>query len=425
MGLGHRRAVDPFRGIAEGGIISVGEDDSASPDEHRLWRRFLRIYEFFSRARGIPMVGKSIFGILDRLLKIPTFYPIRNLSESTFQVNLLHSFIEDGLCSGMLERIRTRRLPLLTSFYAPAIAADLAGIEKVYCIICDADLNRVWVAKEPWESRIEYFAPCGRVVQRLKAYGVPDERIFLTGFPLPTELLGGREMDILKHDLGQRLFYLDPQGRFRSRFGATVEQFLGKRNCVFMNERVLTITYAVGGAGALKEIGRKLAMSLRERLLAGEVRLNLVAGTRPEVGRYFEGVKAEIGNSVESLRVIIADSPEFYFPLFNDILHHTDILWTKPSELSFYAALGLPVIMTAAIGSQEKFNRRWVRDIQAGMRQEKPEYAAQWLFDLVAKGRLAEAAWSGFLKARKLGTYKILEVFRTGTMVREQSPIIR
>jgi hypothetical protein len=45
--------------------------------------------------------------------------------------------------------------------------------------------------------------------------------------------------------------------------------------------------------------------------------------------------------------------------------------------------------------------------------------------DMLKSGRLAEAAWAGFLKARKLGTYKILEVLQTGTMQRSQSPILR
>jgi hypothetical protein len=39
----------------------------------------LNAYESFSRVRGIPLVGKPIFGIFDRLGHIPEFYPIRML----------------------------------------------------------------------------------------------------------------------------------------------------------------------------------------------------------------------------------------------------------------------------------------------------------------------------------------------------------
>ena len=425
MGYGHKRAVHPLREIAEGGIISVGENDAASPMERKLWHRLLRMYESFSRAWSIPVVGRYIFGILDAFLRIPTLYPLRNLSHTTFQVELLESFIRKGLCEGMLERIKGKNLPLVTSFYAPAIAADKHGTEKVYCIICDADLNRVWVAREPWESRIEYFAPCGRVVQRLKAYGVPDDRIILTGFPLPLELIGGPDMPTLKADLGQRLSYLDPRKTFWHRHGVNVEHLLGAGNCTFHADRELTITYSVGGAGAMKEIGAKIAWSLKDRIHAGEVRLNLAAGTKEIVIRYYEEVKAEIAGPPDGIRVIGGGTLEEYFLQFNAALRTTDILWTKPSELSFYAGLGLPIITTAPLGSQETFNARWLRDIQAGIRQENPEYTHQWLFDLLKKGRLAEAAWSGFLKARKLGSYKIIEVLRTGTMKREHSPIMR
>ena len=360
MGYGHQRAVYPLRDIAEDGIITVGSSEAVSKAEQKLWKRLLNAYEFFSRAKGVPVVGPPFFSMLDSMMRIPSFYPMRNLSSTTFQVNLLESLIEKGLCKGMLEKISTKNLPIITSFYASAIAADKKGFNKVYCIICDADINRVWVAKDPWESRVEYFAPCGKAAQRLRAYGVPDERIHLTGFPLPLELLGDANLSVLKKDLAQRLFYLDPKGKFWARHGRNVEYFLGKENCVFRNERKLTITYAVGGAGAQKEIGGQIAQSLKEKLKGGEIRLILVAGIRKEVNEYFESVKKEIDPGGESIKIIFSESLHEYFTLFNNALHETDILWTKPSELSFYCALGIPIIMSPIIGSQEKFNRKWL-----------------------------------------------------------------
>ena len=111
--------------------------------------------------------------------------------------------------------------------------------------------------------------------------------------------------------------------------------------------------------------------------------------------------------------------------MFSQAMRSTDILWTKPSELSFYCGLGLPIIMSPPIGAQEVFNRRWLLEIQAGISQDDPEYTEQWLFDLWREGSLAESAWDGFLKARKYGTYKIQEILETGTMARETSPLKR
>lgn len=422
MGYGHQRAVFPLHGIAEEGLITVGKNDNSSPKERKQWKRLLRVYETFSRARGIPVIGKPIFAMLDAMMHIPSFYPIRNLSHSTYQVDLLEKNIAGGLCTGMLEKISTRHLPLVTSFYAPAIAADIKGYEPIYCIICDADINRVWAAKQAWDSRISYCVPCGKAAQRLKSYGVPEERIFLTGFPLPMDLIG-KTMTVLKHDLSRRLRALDPNRRFHQRHSRSVEHFLGKKRTPARKDSVLTITYAVGGAGAQKEIGGRIARSLRNKLHAGEVRLNLVAGVRPEVRDYFDTVKNDVNS--ENIAVLYSPSLHEYFQLFNTAMRTTDILWTKPSELSFYAGLGIPIIMTPSIGSQERFNRQWLFEIHAGMRQENPDYTDQWLFDLLSDGTLADMAWSGFLKARKLGTEKIVDLLKTGTMKQGTSPLER
>jgi len=425
MGYGHQRAVYPLRDIAEDGIITVGSSEAVSKSEQKLWKRLLNAYEFFSRAKGVPVIGPPVFSMLDSMMRIPSFYPMRNLSNTTFQVNLLESLIEKGLGKGMLEKIATKNLPMITSFYASAIAADKKGFNKVYCVICDADINRVWVAKDPWESRVEYFAPCGKAAQRLRAYGVSEERIHLTGFPLPIELLGDENLSVLKKDLAQRLFYLDPNGKFWARHGRNVEYFLGKENCVFKNDRKLTITYAVGGAGAQREIGKEIAQSLKDKLRGGEIRLILVAGIRKEVNEYFKTVKKEIDPDGESIKIIFSESLHEYFDLFNQALHETDILLTKPSELSFYSALGIPIVMSPIIGSQEKFNRKWLREIQAAMKQEKPKYTDQWLYDLLNRGTLAESAWDGFLKARKLGTFKIKQVLEKGYLEKETDPVMR
>lgn len=425
MGYGHLRAIHPLRNLSHNGVVVLGANDGTSGFEEQLWKRLLGVYSAFSRARGVPLIGKSLFGILDRFLRIPSRYPMRNLSESTFQVNMLESLIRKGLCSGLVEHLKRTPLPLVTSFYAMAIAADYAGHEHIYCIICDADLNRVWVAKDPWESRIVYFAPCGKAAQRLRAYGVPSERIYVTGYPLPEALLGDESLSTLKGDLGQRLRYLDPEGRFWRRNAAGVEHFLGSDACVFRNDRVLTLTYAVGGAGAQRDLGGTIMRSLRELLAGGQIRLNLVSGTNESVREYFEEVRSAIGDAARSVEIIHAPSVEGYFDRFNQILRTTDILWTKPSELCFYSALGIPILMSPPIGAQEYFNRRWLQEIRAGIKQEKPEYVVEWLFEFLRQGRLADAAWSGFLNARKLGTYKIREVLQHRASATEDSPLLR
>jgi hypothetical protein len=115
-------------------------------------------------------------------------------------------------------------------------------------------------------------------------------------------------------------------------------------------------------------------------------------------------LQKELGKGVT---IIFAWDKYVYFRNFNQTLRSTDILWTKPSELSFYAALGLPIIIAPPIGAHEFRNQSWLIDMGAGINQENPDYTHEWLFDLVASGRLAHAAMQGFLEAPKLGTYNI------------------
>jgi hypothetical protein len=430
MGYGHQRAIYPLKALSRGGsILNANISPEASPKERRLWKEMLHTYEFMSKAGKLPVIGNLLSKILDSLLFIPSFYPFKDRSGSTIQVKYLKLSIRKGLCNGILEQVKNPDLPVITSFYAPAIAAEMAGHEYVYCIICDSDLSRVWVAEYASMSRIIYFATGTVSSQRLLSYGVPERNILITGFPLPEELLGDRSLNILKINLSRRLKNLDTNGVFYGLYKHSVNAFLKPDEKTEIRsdtrKKCITITYAVGGAGAQKEIGRQITRSLAKKINAGEVKLNLVAGTRIEIRDYFIKVKDKIATNSENVHIIWAKDNESYFDLFNQCLHNTDILWTKPSELSFYCALGIPIIMTSAIGPQEKCNQRWLREIGAGIKQQNPENTDQWLFDLIKKGRIAEAAWNGFLKARKYGTFNIIDFLKTGTFASSNDPLKR
>ena len=70
------------------------------------------------------------------------------------------------------------KLPLLATFFLAAFAAEYYGYEgEIYCQVCDTDLSRTWVPRDPKRSRIKYLAPNPRVVERLKLYGVKPENI--------------------------------------------------------------------------------------------------------------------------------------------------------------------------------------------------------------------------------------------------------
>jgi hypothetical protein len=96
----------------------------------------------------------------------------------------------------------------------------------------------------------------------------------------------------------------------------------------------------------------------------------------------------------------------------NRALRTTDILWSKPSEMSFYTALGLPIVMAPYIGAHEKYNRDWLSYLGSGYAQEDPDHADEWLTYWLEDGQLARAALQGYLYAPNMGTYNIEKIIK-------------
>jgi hypothetical protein len=413
MGYGHQRASYPLRKFAQGDVITANSYQGIPNKDKSLWVNSRKFYEFISRFKKVPFFGSKAFELFDKLQRIPRFYPRRDLSKSNIQLKQVYKFFEDDWGKHLIDRLSKKKLPLVSPFYVTAMMAEYHNYKgDIYCMLCDADISRTWVPPNPRTSRINYLAPNKRVVERLKLYGVRPEKVYLTGFPLPDENVGN-DLKTLKADIGKRLINLDPEKVYISQYKHTLQRHLGRGNLKITSVRPLTITFAVGGAGAQRELGIEILKSLKERVINGEVSMNLIAGTHETVKRYFRSATRELGLSKfldKSIKIIYQKDKQEYFKAFNRVLRTTDILWTKPSELTFYSALGIPIIMAPPIGSQEMFNRRWLLSIGAGINQEDPRYTNEWLFDWLKSGWLAEAAMQGFMEAPKYGTYNVEKI---------------
>ncbi|HVP90541.1 MAG TPA: hypothetical protein VMS75_04915 [Terriglobales bacterium] len=435
MGLGHLRAAHPLRDLTHEGVIIYGSRRSTPPGEYRIWRLLRRIYYASSKAGAVPVIGPLLLRLMLAVQHIPPYYPKTDQSKPNLAVKYLKRLVERrGLCRGLKDRVATPPYPVIHTFYATAIALealcrnDPGPPRDQYLLICDADFNRVWVPEDPKKSRIRYLAPCTQVRRRLLAYGVPEEAVFMTGFPLPKENIGSEDgLEILKADLWDRLLRLDPSGKFFFYHTRSVLDWLGRDAVPEAHDGPLNLMFAIGGAGAQVEMVRKILVSLADRIRAGEVRLTLSCGIQKKV---FERVQGSInetglrGETGRGLQVIYDQDVLRYLERFNAELRRTDVLWTKPSELVFYCGLGLPILMADPIGAHEELNKRWLREIHAGVSQAGPvEACGEWLFDLRENGRLAEAAWDGFLKTRKLGTFRIERLIRTGEFREGASPL--
>jgi hypothetical protein len=411
MGYGHLRAAHALAGELGTEILHVDRPPLAAPEELRLWRASRRIYEITSRASQLPVVGAPLKSVLESLTDIPHLHPQRDLSAPNFQVRSLHRLIGQGLGRGLVELLKTSDAPVIATFFAPAICADSRGCERIYCVVTDVDINRAWVPLKPQTTKIVYLTPSYRAVHRLRAYGVPRDQIEFTGFPLPGELLGGPDLPALRRNLAGRLVRLDRKRVFRDQTRWEIDHFLGGLPGD-QEGRPPLLTYTVGGAGAQADLARPLLKGLRRLIEEDRLRVCLAAGVRREVAAKFRewvreaGLEDRLGNGVE---VFLAADLEEYFPRFNEILATTDVLWTKPSEMTFFSALGLPLVLSPPVGVHERYNRRWAIENGPGLKARDPLHAEYWLREWLNEGTLAAAAWYGFLRMPKLGLYQILE----------------
>lgn len=414
MGYGHQRAAYPLRNFSPQGRVVIANNYQGIPKKDwRTWKNIRSIYETVSRLYTVPLIGPKLFGVMDEIQALPQFYPRRDLSHPTLQLRQTYYSIRRGWGKDLIKFLNTKSLPLIATFFTAAYMAEEHGFkEEIYLTVCDSDISRAWAPLNPQKSRIKYLAPTRRVVERLKLYGVREDHIFLTGFPLPQENIG-EDLRIIKNDVAERIINLDPEKRYRKKYAETLKQFFKGIKIDERHTHPLTITFAVGGAGAQKAIADAILQSLKKKLLNGEINLNLIAGSRNEVFLYFKKKIIDLGLEKlldSNIKIIFALEKEDYFKAFNEILRTTDVLWTKPSELSFYSALGLPIIIAPPLGSQEHFNREWLKTIGGGIDQEDPRYTHEWLFDAVNSGWLAEAAMSGFLDGRQFGVENIVDV---------------
>jgi len=412
MGYGHQRTAYPLKSFAEGKEIVCANDYPGIPtSDKKIWASSRSFYEFISRFKKFPLLGEWSFALFDMTQKINDFYTTKDLSVPSFTQRRTSPLFEKGWGKDLIEKLAKKPVPIVSTFYNPAFMAEHFNYPNdVFCVICDADISRSWAPVAGKNSRIKYFTPNIRTGQRLKMYGVKKDNIILTGYPLPMENIGGKNMEVLKEDLKNRIVNLDPLKKYREKHDFIIREKLGK--LPKESDHPLTIMFTVGGAGAQKELGINIVRSLKKIIHNKRLKVILVAGIKKEVRDYFEkeirnGGLGEMLN--DGIEIIWGKDFGEYYDKFNLALRKTDVLWTKPSELSFYSALGLPIIIAPTIGSQEEFNRSWLLKSGFGLDQREMEKVKDWFYDYLHSGYFAQMAMNSFIGGEQMGTIRIKE----------------
>ncbi len=355
MGYGHMRAARPLRVIARDGKIIPADNYEGIPERDRsIWGKSAKVYYFFSRLSDKGMLGNLLFRAFNH------FQGIGDVGKKEIRPSLQlksgYTLIKKGWGKQLIEKLNKNPVPLITTFFTVGHMAECWGYKgEIYVITTDSDISRTWAPLEPAGSRINYLASTKTAKKHLQSYGVNPKRIHLTGFPLPQELV--------------------------------------TKAPLFKPRKPLAVTFAVGGAGVQAKIGKEIVKGLNPLIEKKKVILCIVLGTHLGLVSQF---KEEPGVSV-----FLCKTKEEYFESFNKIIAKTDVLWTKPSELSFYAGLGLPIIIAPPLGAQEEKNREWLLKIGAGIDQRNPAEANKWLTELLESGALAQASRAGFQKINK------------------------
>lgn len=410
MGYGHQRTAHALSHIAFGGrVINANNYEGMPQKDKDFWHLSKSAYEFISRFRKIPIVGIALFLFLDSFQKILGYYPRRDLSKSNLSGRLIFSSIKKGWGKDLIKKLSQNNIPMIATFFTVAFMAEHFNYpNEIYCVICDADISRVWVSLDPKKSRIKYFVPNTWTRDRLKLYGVKPENIILTGYPLPKENIG-HDMQIIKKDLGYRILNLDPDKKYQKLYSPLIKNYLGE--LPKLPNHPLTALFSIGGAGAQKELALEIINSLKQIIKIRKLRFIVSVGTRLELKKYFEEKVKDL--ELDGwFQILYGKNSKEYFEKFNEAVRTVDLLMTKPSELSFYSALGIPIIIEPSIGSQEDFNRRWLTHIGSGVLQENPKYTDEWLFDMIGTGDFAEVAMQGFVEIENMGAYNIERIIQ-------------
>ena len=369
MGYGHLRAAAALAGRLGETVTEIDRPPIAAAAEQRMWGRTRSSYELVSRWSQMAVLGPVFRTVLDRLTRIGVS------GGADRAVRRLDRLIAKGLGRGLAQHLEATGRGLLTTFYAPALAADHHAGTPVACVLTDTDVHRIWAPARPDQSRILYLAPTEVAAARMRSYGVADRQVVVTGFPLPDELVDD-----------------DPEPRLARLAGG---------------DGAPRLTFAVGGAGAQATRARELLESLAPAVRAGDLHLALVAGTRRRLARQFTNWCRDRG--LDRVEVVAALDFSDYLGRFDELLSRTDVLWTKPSEMVFYAALGLPLILDDPVGDHERANARWILDAGAGVvRPEAVEVGrtvTQWLGD----GTLADCARRGLDRLPRDGATRIVD----------------
>jgi len=404
MGYGHQRTAHHLKELGE--IINVNDHPLVPESEKKLWKKTSHFYHFISSFKSFPLIGSFLFNFFNFFQKIQKFYPKRKNEKPNFYLKTIYSLIKKGWGRELIFRISKEKKPLISTFFVPAFFAEFYGYQgEIFCVVCDTDVSRAWAPLLPSQSKIKYFVPTKRAKERLLLYGVKEENIFFTGYPLSP--LNFSEEKVRESFL-RRIVKLDPQRSFLKKYGEFIQEKIGPLS---FSEESLRILFSLGGAGAQKELALLILRSLKKEIENKKIHFLISVGINREAKDFFKKEISKIfGSFPQNIEILFFEKLDDYFNAFDRAILESDILITKPSELSFYSSLGISLLLLPSIGYQEDFNEDWLLKNNFAIKAKNLKYFSDWFFDFLNEGFFAKCAFLGFWEGKRDGFFEIKKI---------------
>jgi UDP-N-acetylglucosamine:LPS N-acetylglucosamine transferase len=388
MGFGHLRAAHNIASQSRSPILRVDRDPYMNGIDEFLWKSSQFIHTYGSRDKESN--GKFLYSWFERTMAIPENGVPPPLGPSRF-VKTMWKF---GAGDKLFETLSRDNPTLLHTFYLPAILAMYHGYRgKSFLLLCDTDFHRVWAPIDPGKYDLRYCVPISSSADRLISYGVNKEKIFVTGFPLPSINTGGRDLRVLEREFDFRKSRLERD-----------------------STAPLTIMFPFSGAGAYSNVLADLVKSIHEDLKEGSLRLIVSCGDSMHALRSAENLFVNYGiEESEFAEIMFREDIFAAFDEFNLALRSTDVMITKPSEMVFYGALGIPLVFLPPIGAHEEKNRDYLFSNECAVNMVPSTDFPRWLERSRRKGLLLELAENGFTRLPKNGGTAIDELLVDGS----------
>jgi len=322
-GAGHSKAAEAiFNGIkkhASFNVRCIDILDHTSPFYKKLYQKtYSLLISKFSLLWGF------FFWLADIPLLLPVVQGARRVFNG-YNAKAFHQFLQEENADYIIT----------THFFSNEIVSALKEQKKItsklICVVTDYDVHSIWLAKN-----VDCYAvACDYTKNKLKSFGVPEEKIKVTGIPTDEK------------------FSLSPDRA-------------GLRTKLGLDPAMFTVLIATGsfGIGPIEEI------------------IGYLQGIQTVV---ICGHNQKLADKISAKKINHVKACGFVNNM-QDYMMASDVLITKPGGLSISEALvvGLPLIFFSAIPGQETNNVKVLKTFGVGISGLKPYEVAQEIKTMTA-----------------------------------------